>query len=87
MTSLTLSPPPPRAGLKSAWAPVLTSPLSDSMGEDMMGLGFEAYVGVLWRDHLLSGVPGQAVGTGLSDSGLSLPHCETSTSGRDLQGS
>ena len=50
-------------------------------GEGRMGRGFEAYVGVLWRDHLLSGVPGQVVGTDLSDSGLSRPHCEMSTQG------
>lgn len=48
-------------------------------GEGVMGLGFEECVGVLWRDHLPSALPGQAAGTDLSNTDLSLPHCEMST--------
>lgn len=53
-------------------------------GDGMIELGFEECVGDLWRDHLLSSVPGQAAGTDLSTVGLSLPHCEMSTFGRNL---
>lgn len=56
-------------------------------GEGMMELGFEARVGVLWRDRLLSSVPGQAAGPDQCSMGLSLPHCGMSTLGRNLLGS